>query len=257
MHGISSSGKDRIKELVDRLFDSMALALLGRIPSLRNKDIYFDPKTTTLGSIFIAALGNRRPNPVEEDALRSILDSSHGYVESLKNTTRSNVIEQVDGLVKQANIKGDKVSPEQIQALVREHLKKAKDSLQTIVESESTKIRNMALAIAIIGIAISVYGVQDPTVFFVLNRTKNTCQWCIRNHLLDDGITPRLFKMSEVKGGFLSTDEKKNGHVSVCGLHPRCACSLSHCPPGHGFKSGKLQYIHPGYNGYEWQKANS
>lgn len=253
MYGISSSGKDRIKELVEKLFDKIALKLLGRIPSLRNKNIFFNANLPTLGNIFIQSLGNRRPNPVEEDALRGLLDSSHGYIEALKHATRSNVIEQVDGLIKQARLNGDKVSSEQIEEVLKEQLDKAKNGLKLVAESEGTKIRNVGSAVDIARVA-SERNIEDPDVFFLVLRDKHTCEWCLRNHFYTSSV-PKVFKLSQINHGFLSTAEKRAGEVSVCGQHPSCRCSLQMMAPGYGFKNGKLEYVSPAYSEYDSQNS--
>src|ERR1035437_6832464 len=93
MYGVSSSGKEAIAIAVERMFDSLAYRLLGNIPKLRNKSPFFGSASPfSLAHIFLQAMSNKEPNIFERDVLRSILNSSFGYIEGLKNKTSSNVV---------------------------------------------------------------------------------------------------------------------------------------------------------------------
>jgi hypothetical protein len=82
----------------------------------------------------------------------------------------------------------------------------------------------------------------------------HNCQYCIKNHLLSDKITPRVFKFSELSHSYLTTADRKSGAVSTCGLHPRCRCSLVLLSPGFGFKDGRVTFIGLGHNEYDRQR---
>src|ERR1035437_7123888 len=111
MYGISSSGKESISHHIGKMFDVLAYKLLGRIPKLQNKPHLFETIAgLTLVHLFLQSMGNKDPNQFERDALRSILASSFGYIEALKNKTSSNVVESIDALVKEAKAKGEYVS---------------------------------------------------------------------------------------------------------------------------------------------------
>lgn len=256
MLGLSSSGKERIKDLVERLFDKIAVKLLGRIPSLRNNKNLFISAEPNMGlsHLYVQAMNNRYPNVLEEDVLKGLLASSHGYIESLKHSTQSSVAEQVDGLVRQSLISGNPVDHSQIEKILDKEFVKASNTLKIVAESESTKVRNVGSVMDIARVAAEK-GIEDPNVFFIVVRDKATCQWCIKNHLHENG-TPRVFKLSEIKQSYLSTEEKKAGGVSVCGAHPMCRCTLSYLSPGFGFKRGKLEWIQQGHDEYSFQKAD-
>lgn len=255
MRGISSSGKEQIKNLVERFFDKIALKLLGNIPSLRNKkSIFFIPERNVgLGHIFVQAMNNKQPNQLEEDVLKGLLESSHGYIEAVKHNTRSNITEQMDGLIRQAHLNGDQIDHEQVQEVINEQLNKAKNAVKMVAESEGTKVRNVGSAMDISRVAAE-RGIEDPNVFFIVIRDSSTCQWCKKNHLMEDG-TPKVFKLSEIRQSYLSNDEKKAGAVSVCGAHPNCRCTLSYLSPGFGFKRGKLDFIAQNHDEYAKQRS--
>lgn len=252
MFGISSSGKDSIILAVEKMFDSLAYKLLGSIPKLRDKKslIFSTTPQKTLAHLFVQALNNREPNQFEKDVLKSLLNSSYGYVESLKNKTSSNVVEAIDSAVKQAKSRQETVSVEEISNVFSAEMDKARDQIKLIAEAETTKTRNVGHAMDISKVSSSL-GDGDPTVFFVVVRDGTTCKECLRLHMMPDGVTPRLWKMSELKQGWHKRGEPM---PSVCGLHPFCRCSIAYLAEGFGFKGGFVSYISPGFDAFADQR---
>jgi hypothetical protein len=254
MRGISSLGKERIKQLVENLFNKVAIKLLGNIPSLRNKNLFIDSRQVSLANIFVQAMNNRPPNLLEEDVLKGLLASSYGYMQAIKYSTQSNVVEQIDGLIRQSILSGSAVTEAHIQDIIAQEFKKANTAVKMVAESETTKVRNVGSAVDIARVA-GERGIEDPNVFFIVRRDKNTCQWCLKNHLMDGGGAPKVFKLSEVRQSYLSTEQKRSGEVSVCGQHPLCRCTLGYLSPGYGFKNGKIEFIKLGHDEYTKQKS--
>ena len=240
MYGISSSGKEAIEIAISKMFDALAYKLLGNIPKLRNKSPYFGSNSPfSLAHIFIQAIGGKEPNHLERDVLRSILNSSHGYIEGLKNRTSSNVVESIDALVKEAKTRRSHVSTSQLAELMSQEMEKARGQLKLIAEAETTKTRNMGHTMEIAGKA-KEQGVEDPNVFFIIVRDGNACSECVRLHMMPDGVTPRVWKMSELSMGW---HKRGDDRPSACGEHPFCRCSLSQLPEGWGFKNGFVSFI--------------
>lgn len=252
MYGISSSGKEAIEIAISKMFDSLAYKLLGNIPKLRNKSPFFgsSPKMS-LAHIFIEALGGKEPNHFEKDALRSILNSSYGYIESLKHKTSSNVVEAVDALVKEAKTGRGYVSSGEVANTIAVEMEKARSHMKLIAEAETTKSRNMGHTMEIAGNAKN-QGIEDPTVFFIIVRDNVTCSECLRLHMMPDGVIPRVWKLSELSMGWHKRGED---HPSACSLHPGCRCSLSQLSPGWGFKNGFVSFISLDYDEYAVQRG--
>ncbi len=251
MYGISSTGKEAIALAVERMFDSLAYKLLGNIPKLRNKSPFFNSTpSNSLAHIFLQALGGKDPNHIERDVLRSILNSSFGYIESLKNRTSSNVTESIDALVKESKLKSSYVSSAQVAEVISAEMEKAKAHMKLIAEAETTKTRNMAHTMEIASKA-DQQGIDDPNVFFIVVRDGLLCEECLRLHMLPDGVTPKLYKMSELSMGWHKRGEDR---PSACGEHPHCRCSLSQLSPGWGFKDGFVSFVSEGYDEYKVQR---
>jgi hypothetical protein len=253
MIGISSSGKESINRVVEDIFDKIALQLIGDIPKLKYKKLLLISSQPNYGlaNLFVQAMANKTPNAIEQDALKSLLESSHGYIESLKNKTRSNVTERIDGLVKEAKARRQSLTESQVEDVIQEELSKARSHLKAIVEAESTKLRNVGSAMDISRVAASV-GDDDPTVFFVVVRDGKLCDECQKLHLNDKG-TPRVWKFSELKQGYHKRGEE---HPSAFGLHPHCRCTLTYLSQGFGFdKHGKVTFKSPDHNEFHRQRT--
>ena len=251
MYGISSSGKEAIEVAISKMFDSLAYKFLGNIPKLQNKSPFYGSQSPfSLAHIFVQALDNKEPNHIERDVLRSILSSSYGYIEGLKNKTSSNVTEAVDALVKESKLKNEYVSSAQVADIISAEMDKARSHMKLIAEAETTKTRNMGHTMEILEDAKNE-GIEDPTVFFIVVRDGLLCGECKRLHMLDDGITPRVFKMSELSMGYHKRGEDR---PSACGEHPHCRCSLSQLMPGWGFKAGYVSFIGQNYDEYKQQR---
>jgi hypothetical protein len=248
MIGLSSGSKEALARIVEDLFDKIAMQFIGDIPQLQNKKrlIISSQPNLGLGHLFVQAMNNRNPNIVERDALKSLLTSSYGYIESLKLKTMSNITEQIDGLAREAKMQGRSIDSAAYKAILDEEFKKAKTHLNVIAEQESTKFRNLGTMMDITKVAASV-GDNDPTVFFVVIKDNVTCKECLRLHTVNGG-KPRLWKLSELKQSYHKRGEDA---PSAFGLHPHCRCTLTYLTRGFGFnKKGLLTYIREDYDAY-------
>lgn len=253
MFGLSSTGKDAIGAAIEKMFDKLALQLLGEIPKLQDKKflLFGVAPELSLAHVFLQAMNNQTPNYLERDALKSMLDSAFGYVEALKNKTKSNVTERIDSLVKDAKAQNRRVAPAEVQQVFAKEMEKAQSGLKLIAEAESTKTRNVGHALNITRAAATV-GDQTPTVFFVIVRDGETCKECMKLHMMPDKTTPRLWKLSEVSSGYHVRGEDR---PSSCGEHPNCRCTMTYLPSGFGFKNGFIQWISPNFDAYRAQRA--
>ena len=253
MFGISGSGKENIANVIEQMFDRIALSFIGNIPRLQKKKIiaFSTQPNMGLAHLFVQAMQNKSLNPIEQDVLKGLLNSADGYVEALKNRTKSNVTERLDGLAREAKLKKTKVDTKDVQMAIQEEMGKARSHLQAIAESEATKLRNLGTLMDITRVSSSL-GDEDPTVFFVVVKDGVTCKECIRLHLMPDGVTPRLWKFSELKQGY---HKRSDNNPSAFGLHPHCRCTLTYLSRGFSFdKSGKLKYQSEDYDAYSTQR---
>jgi|ERR1035437_431912 hypothetical protein len=252
MNGISSSGKARIGQVVEDMFDNLAMQLLGDMPRFKKRKMLVISSKPNLGlsHLFVQSMRNKTPNAMEQDVLKSLLESANGYIESLKNKTKSNVVERVDGLAREARIKGQTMDESEVQAVLNDEMGKARSHMQAVIESEATKLRNLGGMMEISRVATDL-GDNDPTVFFIVVKDGTTCKECLRLHL-NEGGSPRLWKFSELKQGYHKRGEDQ---PSAFGLHPHCRCTLAYLSKGFHFKKGMLTYHSQDYDAYAAQSA--
>ncbi len=246
MINISAPALEAVNSIVDSLFDRMALSLLGRIPALQNKKvIVFSPyQHYNLSNLFIQALGERAPTKPEEEVMKNLLGTAHSYIEALKHKTKAKLAEELGS---------SQMTTEEASKKIAEILGGAGNHFKLIAETEATKARNTAKMCGITKVAADM-GVSDPYVYFAIVRDAKTCHWCIKNHTTD-GITPKVFKLSEVKLTYLTKQDRESGAVSCSGIHPHCRCSIVFLPPSHGFKNGRITHIGIDHDEYKAQRG--
>lgn len=253
MFGISSSGKEQIGAVVEDMFDTIALQFIGDIPKLKNKKLAVISSKPNYGlsHLFVQAMQNKAPNAIEQEALKSLLESAYGFIQTLKSRTQSNVTERIDEVVRQAVLENRQADAGKIRDILQEELSKARSHMKAIAEAEATKLRNLGTMMDISRVAANL-GDNDPTVFFIVVKDGSTCKECIKLHLMPDQVTPRLWKFSELKQGYHKRGEN---NPSAFGLHPHCRCTLTYLSNGFGFdQAGKLSYQNEGYNAFNKQR---
>jgi hypothetical protein len=71
---------------------------------------------------------------------------------------------------------------------------------------------------------------------------------------MPDGVTPRLWRMSECSGGYF---KRGDSFPSILGLHPRCTHSPFSVPADWGFDGkGHLTFIGAGHKALEKQRKD-
>lgn len=257
MAGLSSSGKERVRAAVERMFDEMALSLLGSLPSLRGKGkalvVSSGRPAWTLAHLFLQAMGGLRPNEVEQDALRGTLESARGYIEAVRAKTQSAVAEGLDAYLKESAALGTAPTEDGVREVFRREAEAARRKIEAVTAYEATRARNAGSAVGI-SRAAAAAGESDPVVFFVVVRDGKACAECTRLHLMGDGVTPRLWRLSELGHGY-----HKRGDESpkVGGLHPGCRCPLTYLARGYGFKGGRVAYVGDGHDELAAQRSRS
>lgn len=256
MYGISSQSKEQIDKVVGDLFDKAALRFLGNLPKLQHKKVMLIgfEQSINLVNLFVQSMNNKWLNNIENDVLKVILSGASNYIDILKNKTSNNIIQRLEGIAREARLENDKIPESQINKIVEEELGKAKSDLETIALSESTKARNLGMVMDI-SRAAATDGEKDPVVGFAGINDDKTCKECLRLFLMSDGVTPKLYKLSECSAGYF---KRGDSFPSILGLHPRCRHTPFMVPSDWGFdKSGHLSFIGIGYDALKEQRGES
>ena len=97
---------------------------------------------------------------------------------------------------------------------------------------------------------------DDITVYKVGPHDGSTCDHCYRFWFLDDRLTPRVYKMSELMANGTNIGKKqKDWKPTVDATHPNERHLLQELRPGFGFKSGKLEWIGQNHDEYKKQRG--
>jgi len=236
-----------IGRAVDEVFSRAAARLLG--PAAQGIDgkslaFRFDPHTS-LTALYNMASKHEGVDPREE-ILRSLLKIAGGYLNAHRERAKARVVQAVQAALVDAQSAGVKTNLETVLGgQLADLMRDIKSDIKTIVTTEAVNTTNTSIYDAI-GRVGAVTGRNDPTVYFVCIHDTTLCDECKRLHLMDDKVTPRLWKMSELGSGYHT---KGDSNPKVSGLHPHERCLLTHLMPGFGFDAfGHVTYVGQGHD---------
>jgi hypothetical protein len=155
----------------------------------------------------------------DKDTFSTLKDIAESYLDSSRERAKAQVVQSVQQVIREAILSGE--TPNIGVALEGALTKVWGDvtsHVHTILDSEINTARNVSIMEGITQYNASI-GVDDPVVFFVIVRDGNVCSECIRLHMMPDGVTPRVWKMSEVGSGY---HKKGEPNPKIGGLHPHC-----------------------------------
>lgn len=244
---LSKTAINAIGKAVDHIFDRAIARFLG--PGATDKAgkelaFKFQPNIS-LTSLFTQASKLEDAEPREE-VLRSLIKIAQAYLNAQRERAKARISQEVQGFLVDAQTKGVKTDVQTVLGgKLSELMADIKSDVKTIVTTEANNTANTSIFDAVGRVGASV-GIDDPTVFFVCVHDKHLCDECKRLHLMDDEITPRCWKMSELGAGYHKKGDKT---PKVSGLHPNCRCSLTHLLPGFSFDaSGHVTFKETGWD---------
>lgn len=217
MAGLSKDATRRIHAAVDLLYDRVIHRFLQK-PS-QNKQIVIGWKPrVTLPQLFVRATAGEGVRP-DATVLRNLLEVAESYLEAQRDATKARVTNAVQSFLQEARASGVKTDVGTVLGgQLTKEFGRAADAVEAILDTEATKARNVGTLDAILKIA-AVNDIEDPTVYFIVVRDQHLCEECRRLHLQEDGVTPRLWKMSQLGHGY---HQKGEDNPKVGGLHPHC-----------------------------------
>lgn len=233
---LPKSSLSKIRSAVDRLFAKARQLLLGREPGAKTILVSSDK---TLGDMYEASAQHAGGHPSDHTAA-TFREITKSYLDAAQARARAQVVKDVDSTIREVEARGETPDPGGvIGAKLAETLGTITRDVQRIAETEATAVRNVGVIEGITRNSV-LAGEDDPVIFFrVVRDPPWPCDECKRIHLLPDQITPRVYKLSEVKMGY-----HKKGEDQPCmsGLHPNCQCLPAACPRGYGFSAGSLVF---------------
>lgn len=254
-------GKQAIKAIhsaVDALFNRAKMRLLGR--TYTPKQLIISATTSPVGyrrdlsipGLFESSSLAERMRP-REALQENVVQTAEAYLDAVQAKAKAQVVQAVKSFITDAEHAGEVVDPQVVLGgELAEVMRKITTDVKRIAATETTRTRNVGTLDAITRVN-TLTGVSDPTVAFICVRDSLLCASCKKIHLMPDGITPRVYHLSEVSAGY----SKKGSEVPcMSGQHPHCRCSLVTILLGYGFNSsGHVTYISHGYDIFKEQRG--
>jgi hypothetical protein len=245
--------KSVIKEIrneVDDVYNRIRSRFLG--DKYKKKGIIFEVKNDTLDEFFKKIL-ELEGGEYNKDVLDTLKDVCGSYLDASREKAKAQVINAIQAIIRESVLSGEVPN---IRTAIEGQMTKvwgdASKHVETILNAEINTAKNVSILEGITEYNAKI-GVDDPVVFFVIVRDGVVCSECVRLHMLPDGVTPRLWYMSEVGNGY---HKKGDNNPKIGGLHPSCRCSLSTLLLGYGFNdSGKVTYIGKGHSEIDKQRG--
>lgn len=249
---IGPAGVRIIEQAVEKLFEKIRAHTFGdKHPTGKRLYIAYKPELTLKG-IFTAGAAEEGVVP-SEDLLKTLLKISGAYLEAAEAKAKAKTVQAVQSFLIDAGNKGVQTDLQTVlEGKLYEVMGETQRDVKRIMETESTVIRNTSIMDGIVR-SNAAAGIDDPTVFFVTVRDQHRCEECTRLHVQPDGVTPRVWKLSELGSGY---HKRGDPQPKVGGLHPHCRCVLTTLMPGYGFNAGgRVQYKSPGYDEFKAQRG--
>jgi hypothetical protein len=249
---IPKTGLKAIDKAIEAMFARLKVRFLGK--RVEPKQIRFavqgfdkpvsQREDFSLPGLFDEAARSEGMKPNQQ--LKSSLTTQvEQYLDAHQELAKAKVRSAVQTFMTEAEMAKEKPNIEKVLGKqLQEVMIKVSSDVQTVVDKELDKAKNVSTLDSIIKVGLSV-NIQDPTVVFIGPNDSYCCDDCRRLFFLPDGITPKVWKVSELKYGY-----SKHGDTrpSATGSHPFCRHAPAPMMPGFGFKGGRVAYIEPGYD---------
>jgi len=252
-------GRQAIRHIhaaVAGLFQRARARFLGRDWGPKTVEIFTRPvdhrADLSLPGVFDAAAATetQRPNERLRDAVTQVAAS---YLDAYEAQAKARVVHAVQAFLHDAEAGGARPDVRTVLGgQLADVMGEITHHVKAVVATETTRAANVGTMDATQKVA-ALTGQGDPTVFFVVVRDAGLCSECRRLHLLPDGVTPRVWKLSEVGAGY---HDKGQANPKVGGLHPHCRCTMCSVALGYGFNGdGQVRYVADGHDEYAAQRG--
>lgn len=249
---LSKKAIDAIHSAVDDLFVKVKIRYLGAGVEKRDKQLAISHNVNfTLPALYADSASDDGAKPKTATA-QSLIHVAKGYLDASQAATKAKVVHAVDSYLRNAEITGVKTNASIVLGgQLSELFGTVTTEVKRILESEATKARNIGALEGIIKIN-AVSGIDDPNVCWIGPNDQHTCEECKRIYLMPDGVTPKVYKLSQASSAH---HHRGDDSPKIAGLHPNCRHSMTSIMPGFGFVDGRVSYIALGHDEYTRQNG--
>lgn len=244
-HKLPLTAVQAIHVAVDALFDRAKVRMLGPQSLPKKIVVQFSP-TFSIPGLFTAASRDEYIKEPDVAILKTLLSNAGNYVESYREATKAKVTNAVASWLQEAAIKGVETDLETVLGgELTSVWGKVTSDMKRLLDTEGTNARNTGALDGILRVN-AAHEIEDPVVVFIVVRDSKLCDECKRLHMMDDGVTPRAYYISELGHSYHKVGESS---PKLGGLHPHCRCSMVTVMPGFGFNAaGFITFKKIGYD---------
>lgn len=264
---LKDSSKDAIKTIISNSFDKFKSSFIG--PQIAKGYVFAlkHPVNQKISDAYVHAnIFNSMKNSIDKNTIAHLESTASNYIDSLKQKATADIIKTVDDRLAEAYSQGKLIGRStdeylrsqdgqeilnSIKKALSEHEEKITKGLDLIANVSLYDAQNYGAADGIIDMSKSL-GIPDPIVFKIGLLDDKRCPICWSLWTQPDRITPKVYKMSELVGGYM---DRKNPLPTIGTSHPNCRDVLTFLSPGFGFEGGKIKYKGQGWNEFQAQRS--
>lgn len=207
------------------------------------------PKTVQTGALnFLDRMMDRYIGKAADQLKSDVLSIVEGTLMPITDRREGNEIYQA--------LQDPKLHSKNLRGLLKDKVENWEYRWRTIVGTELNRASNWGAMDAILHNNPAKLP-QEITVFKQGNRPGHgACKHCAKFWYMDDGVTPRVYRMAELVNNGTNIGKKaKDWQPTVDSTHPNETHILHELKPGYGFINGSLEYVDLDHDEYKKQKG--
>ena len=249
---LSDGARQKVEEHIDRLFDRLLGRFVGIGPKSIGFEITHDPVLSLPGVFASAAVEGGTSEP-DKGVLSSLLRITANYLNGIRERAKAQILYELENAVTRTGAENMADVMKELEGHLADQWTKITADVKRVLETETAHASNQGLFDGITKVGNSM-GIHDPVVFKVVVKDDLLCEVCKKVWIWDDGITPRLYRMSELQHGYM--DDRHEPFPTVGGSHPHCRCTLTTLMPGFGFDAaGLVAWVAPDHDELAKQRS--
>jgi hypothetical protein len=217
---LPNSAKSLINDEIAKVFERLKIRLLSPFykPSIDLGNIKHD-KFLSMPGLYLSAYQDANPDTKPSlDALKGLIKVAENYINVQEQKLKDKALETVEQALQDASIEPDFDYQQELNQALLNVFDQTQNATKQVLETELQRVKTVGLQEGTIDL-LERQGITDPTVAFLTRKDEFVCKFCKEFYMLDDGVTPRVYKLSELKGGYLN---KKNPSPHLAPMHPNC-----------------------------------
>jgi hypothetical protein len=217
---LPNSAKTLINDEIAKVFERLKIRLLAPFykPSIDLGNIKHD-KVLSMPGLYLSAYQDANPDKKPSlEALKALIKVAENYINVQEEKLRTRALETVEQALQDASKNVDFDYQQELNQSLLNVFDQTQNATKQILETELQRVKTVGLQEGTIDL-LERQGITDPTIAFLTRKDGHVCKFCKEFYMLDDGVTPRVYKLSDLKGGYL---DKKNPSPHLAPMHPNC-----------------------------------